>query len=484
MMNNFFQKIHKKIFRERYIIPEPISGRDAELEFFNRFYSKSKFQSILVNQKHMMKELRGWENIDTYTCLGKDGILYDIDIRHAWGSEIFKQTLIDFGWADQTLSHFKLRGEPSREKIVIYLCEQSVGLSEALQINTVPTKFMIGSYWKSIHHLYILLPVNHPFEISHSNNSGDISHKSMPVGGFATTRFLFKEKHDIGNSPEFKNHPMFFIPSNTERWNEGGLRTKGCLKKNEDKPLITVVTVVFNGEKYLEQTIQSVINQNYDNIEYIIIDGGSTDSTLDIIRRYNDQIDYWISEPDEGIYPAMNKGVALAAGSHIVHINSDDLLLYSRSIPEKIHENINYLFSTYSELDNGKYIVPIKPFFPDGDYYKTTYFPPVKHQSFLSIKNHRSYFNTGYKVISDALLIAEKVRYEKYIVKNHAFSLYRTEGFSSDNPKYVFRDRLTQVIEYKSFRLFGYYLRLILYSKIRNILRIFRLVELKRWLLN
>ena len=59
MMNNFFQKIHKKIFRERYIIPEPISGRDAELEFFNRFYSKSKFQSILVNQKHMMKELRG-----------------------------------------------------------------------------------------------------------------------------------------------------------------------------------------------------------------------------------------------------------------------------------------------------------------------------------------------------------------------------------------------------------------------------------------
>lgn len=75
---------------------------------------------------------------------------------------------------------------------------------------------------------------------------------------------------------------------------EGGLRTKGYFKNSfEDKPLIGIITVVFNGE-----TIQSVINQTYDNIEYIIIDGG----TLDIITKYEDQIDYWVSERDKGIY--------------------------------------------------------------------------------------------------------------------------------------------------------------------------------------
>ena len=82
---------------------------------------------------------------------------------------------------------------------------------------------------------------------------------------------------------------------------------------NTFSPLITVVTVVLNGEKNIENTILSVISQTYDNIEYIIIDGGSTDGTLDAIRKYDDQIECWISEPDQGIYDAMNKAIDLAA---------------------------------------------------------------------------------------------------------------------------------------------------------------------------
>lgn len=106
---------------------------------------------------------------------------------------------------------------------------------------------------------------------------------------------------------------------------EGGLRTRGSFKSTiPGKPLLTVITVVYNGEKYLEQAIQSVLAQTYDNVEYIIIDGGSTDGTLDIIRNYEERVDYWVSEPDEGIYDAMNKGISLASGELIGILNSDD----------------------------------------------------------------------------------------------------------------------------------------------------------------
>jgi glycosyltransferase involved in cell wall biosynthesis len=84
------------------------------------------------------------------------------------------------------------------------------------------------------------------------------------------------------------------------------------------------VTVVYNGERHISQAIQSVLSQSYANIEYIIVDGGSTDRTLDIIRAHEDRIDCWMSEPDEGIYDAMNKGIGLASGDLVGMLNSDD----------------------------------------------------------------------------------------------------------------------------------------------------------------
>ena len=116
---------------------------------------------------------------------------------------------------------------------------------------------------------------------------------------------------------------------------EGGIRfRRGCNKKLESKPLISVVTVVFNGAETLEYTIRSIIEQTYDNIEYIIIDGGSTDATLDILRKYDNNIDYWVSEKDAGIYDAMNKGINLATGDVIGILNSDDFFEYPEVISD------------------------------------------------------------------------------------------------------------------------------------------------------
>jgi glycosyltransferase involved in cell wall biosynthesis len=93
---------------------------------------------------------------------------------------------------------------------------------------------------------------------------------------------------------------------------------------NHDCPLCTVVTIVFNGERELESTILSVLNQSYLNFEYIIVDGRSTDGTLDILRKYEESIDYWVSEQDQGIYDAMNKGIRHARGEWLYFLNCGD----------------------------------------------------------------------------------------------------------------------------------------------------------------
>ncbi|QGZ90198.1 glycosyltransferase family 2 protein [Microcystis aeruginosa] len=151
---------------------------------------------------------------------------------------------------------------------------------------------------------------------------------------FSTTRLMTMEMPVIVNDPSAKVQSHLFSPPNPERKGEGGLRTKGYFKQSYREtsevsekfavPLVTIITVVFNGEKHLEQTIQSVISQTYDNVEYILIDGGSTDGTVDIIRKYEDKIDYWVSEPDAGISDAMNKGISLATGILINHLHAGD----------------------------------------------------------------------------------------------------------------------------------------------------------------
>ncbi|ADY52866.1 glycosyl transferase family 2 [Pseudopedobacter saltans DSM 12145] len=131
-------------------------------------------------------------------------------------------------------------------------------------------------------------------------------------------------------------------------------------------PKISIVTPNYNQEKHLEQTILSVINQGYPNLEYIIIDGGSTDNSLDIIHKYSELLTYWVSEKDKGMYDALQKGFNQCTGDIMGWINSDDFLLpNSLFVIAKIfneHKNIKWLTgSSTSCNENNQFVVSQSP---------------------------------------------------------------------------------------------------------------------------
>ena len=112
------------------------------------------------------------------------------------------------------------------------------------------------------------------------------------------------------------------------------------------QPKISVVTVCYNAAATIEKTMLSVINQTYENIEYIIIDGGSTDGTVDIIKKYADRIAYWVSEPDKGIYDAMNKGIKVATGEWINFMNAGDEF-YDKDVIKEIVQSFTVMDAVY-----------------------------------------------------------------------------------------------------------------------------------------
>ena len=205
---------------------------------------------------------------------------------------------------------------------------------------------------------------------------------------------------------------MLFIPAHSQRQGEGGLRTKGVTTHlNFEQPLVSIITVVFNGERYIEETILSVLNQSYNNIEYIIIDGLSTDKTVKKICQYEDRIDYWISEPDAGIYDAMNKGILAAKGKLIGLINCGDTYTPNAvrevvKIFQNAESNTDYLVITgamyrFDSQRNLKFRIAKDRWQLDS---KINYGMPLNHPAtFVTKATYEKFglFNTAYQICGD-----------------------------------------------------------------------------------
>jgi len=246
-------------------------------------------------------------------------------------------------------------------------------------------------------------------------------------------------------SPEDKFETTLFLPKGENRKGEGGLRTKGYFKKSfEDKPLISVITVVYNGEKYLEETIQSVINQTYDNVEYIIIDGGSSDETLDIIKKYEQAIDYWVSERDNGIYDAWNKAVKISYGKWIGFLGADDFYI-NNAIDEYVFEIIrnskfDYISSKVNLCDKNKLLLRII-----GSEWSWNYFSRYMNVAHVGSLHNRKFFkkygiyDINYKICGDyELLLRAKNKLKTFFI-NKPLANMRIGGVSDSNFK-VFKE--------------------------------------------
>jgi glycosyltransferase involved in cell wall biosynthesis len=230
---------------------------------------------------------------------------------------------------------------------------------------------------------------------------------------YSTTRFLTKKQPVIIKENKDQFESILFFPNEINRKGEGGLRKKGYFKKSQkNKPLISIVTIVYNGEEYLEKTIKSIINQTYSNLEYIIIDGGSSDKTIDIIKKYEGMIDYWISEKDKGISDAFNKGIMTCQGEIINLLNAGDTLI-NESILENNVIHFKHGINIASTLLNNN-ILKL-----NYSYYKFGMFLPHPSTFILSkVYKEIGLYSIKYKYAMDYEFFLRAIKYNITFDKN------------------------------------------------------------------
>jgi glycosyltransferase involved in cell wall biosynthesis len=214
---------------------------------------------------------------------------------------------------------------------------------------------------------------------------------------------------------------------------EGGSRIK---KGNNKSPTFTIITVVLNNEKYLEETIKSVLHQKYKDFEYILIDGGSVDNSLNIIKKYSDYIDYWVSEKDLGIYDAFNKGMTLAKGKFIGIVNSDDkyfedsLEIISRYIFK--FPSIDFIFGSVK-----KHWGVLHGYKPKKIYYSWGFYTSHSTGFFIKTSSAKKigFYNLKYKYHADYDYFYRMIVKEKMLgmatSKDEIIGEFRRGGFSS-----------------------------------------------------
>ena len=230
----------------------------------------------------------------------------------------------------------------------------------------------------------------------------------------------------------------------------GGLRKKGILKKDKKNlPLISIITVVLNNKKFLQQSINSVLNQSYKNYELIIIDGQSTDGTLNIIKKNNSKIDYWISEKDKGLYDAMNKGIGLSRGSIISILNSDDYY-YKNALKIAVnyfkkYKKIDFLFGSVIKHKLLHGYNPNKIYWSFGFYsaHSIGFFIKKKSQIKVGLYKLKYRYSADYDLFY-RLIVKHKMT-GVATKKNEIFGKFRRGGISSKLSNNTFLKEIYQV---------------------------------------
>ena len=199
-------------------------------------------------------------------------------------------------------------------------------------------------------------------------------------------------------------------------------------------PLISVVTICYNAKNDLEKTILSVLSQTYQDIEYIIIDGGSTDGTVDIIHKYSELLFYWISEPDKGIYDAMNKGMDRATGSWINFMNAGDTFCDNEVIKNIFGYND---LSDYSVIYGDCYVSKLNQlqYLKASSMKKVHVQMPFCHQSSF-IRKTRLRFSIDLKIAADYQMIYEYYRMNgisSFLYISKPISVFDATGISTTN---------------------------------------------------
>ncbi len=223
---------------------------------------------------------------------------------------------------------------------------------------------------------------------------------------------------------------------------EGGRRLKGITKnKIKSEALVNVIICTYNAEDYLEETIKSVIVQTYKNIRIIIIDGNSKDQTISIILKYEKFIDYWFSEPDRGIYDAMNKGIHFSYSGYLTFLNAGDLYSNKTSI-EELFKNIDYdetdvvYGNIYILKKNGEYIGESNYKKFDLNTLKKYGTGTVCHQSIFVKKSIAPYYDSSLRIKGELnwyFDICENNPNLKVKRNSITIACYRLGGYSYDN---------------------------------------------------
>lgn len=221
-------------------------------------------------------------------------------------------------------------------------------------------------------------------------------------------------------------------------------------------PTFSIITITYNAEKLLENTMQSIFGQTYQHIEYLIIDGASTDGTTSIIEKYAHKLACWVSEPDKGLYDAMNKGLQKATGNYVWFINAGDTL-YAPDTVEKIVSSLSAPLLPdviYGEtaLVNAQYqFVGMRRLkAPEQLTWKSFKMGMlVCHQSFIVKRTIAPLYNQTYKLSADYDWCIQCLKRSKVIYNTHQIlSNFLEEGISSKNRKASLKERFHIMCHY------------------------------------